>query len=49
MTDDLAKLLGHIIIPMVTPFKRENEDIDYPAASNLIETPDRQSLLTALY
>lgn len=37
MTDDLAKLLGHIIIPMVTPFKRENEDIDYPAASNLIE------------
>jgi 4-hydroxy-tetrahydrodipicolinate synthase len=37
MTENLGKLLGRIIIPMVTPFKRENGDIDYPATGNLIE------------
>ncbi|HUZ47818.1 MAG TPA: 4-hydroxy-tetrahydrodipicolinate synthase [Terriglobia bacterium] len=35
--DNLGKLLGRIIIPMVTPFKRDNGDIDYPAAADLIE------------
>jgi 4-hydroxy-tetrahydrodipicolinate synthase len=37
MTDNIGKLLGRIIIPMVTPFKRENGDIDYPAAGKLID------------
>lgn len=37
MANNLGKLLGRIIIPMVTPFKRENGDIDYAAAGHLIE------------
>lgn len=35
--ENVGKLLGRIIVPMVTPFKQDNQDIDYPATGELIE------------
>ncbi len=35
--ENVGKLLGRIIVPMVTPFKQDNQDIDYPATGDLIE------------
>lgn len=33
----LADLLKHIVVPLVTPFKRDNQEIDYKVTEKLIE------------
>ena len=32
-----SELLKHIIVPMVTPFKPDNQDVDYDAAGKVVE------------
>jgi len=37
MREDLGNLLKRIVVPMVTPFKREDQEINYPVVRDLIE------------
>jgi 4-hydroxy-tetrahydrodipicolinate synthase len=37
MAQNLGKLLKHVVIPTVTPFKPENQEVNYAVASDLIE------------
>ncbi len=40
--ENLAKKLGHILIPMITPFKPGSEDVDYALAAKMADHLCRQ-------
>jgi len=44
----LGEILKHIIVPLVTPFKRQNQDVDYAATEKLVDHLIRDRLCDSI-